>query len=205
MPKSLRKERVFRQREQEILDAAAGLFDQMDWRTVTADRIAEDAGIGKGTLYLHFRNKDEIVARLILRHLKRVLGALAAFRPERSLGRWAHLVAVARRHAEERPQEARHMPLLFDTGFPAALSTAVLDELAAARSALLSAIASQAEGHSRSAQDLTPEREAQALFAWGAISAALYGAPPRGSLDPEAAERLRQLLPGFLISGWPPE
>jgi AcrR family transcriptional regulator len=201
MVKSQRKERVFRQREQEILDAAAELFDQMDWRTVTADRIAEHAGIGKGTIYLHFRNKDELVARLILRHVKRMLGLLAAPPSTASAsGRWTLLVEVARRLAGERPEEARHMPLLFDAAFPQALSASLLDELAAARSALLAAIATRAEGGAAPRPESSAAEEARALFAWGAISACLYGVPLQFSAAPNDPSQMPRLLAEFLVS-----
>lgn len=59
-----RKEREFRRREREILDAALALFGTEDWQAVTVEQIAERAEIGKGTVYKHFASKDEIYARL---------------------------------------------------------------------------------------------------------------------------------------------
>lgn len=35
----------------------------MDWQTVTIEQIAERAEIGKGTIYKHFKTKDEILYR----------------------------------------------------------------------------------------------------------------------------------------------
>jgi AcrR family transcriptional regulator len=204
MVKSQRKERVFRQREQEILDSAAALFEQMDWRTVTAERIAEHAGIGKGTIYLHFRNKDELVARLILRHVKRLLGQIAAARPETpAAGRWLHAVTATQQLAEEHPEEARHMPLLFDAAFPQALSAALLDEFTAGRSALLAAIAARAEGGAPLNHGPAADQEARARFAWGAISAALYGVAPSTTGSPDPSGQQPALLAAFLESSWP--
>jgi len=61
-----RKEREFQRREREILDAALALFNRDDWQSVTVERIAQEAEIGKGTVYKHFDSKEEIYARLAL-------------------------------------------------------------------------------------------------------------------------------------------
>ena len=73
-----RKARVLRQREQEILQAAGDLFRRGDWHRTTIDEIAKNAGVGKGTVYLHFKSKEEIVERLALMGCKRLLGCWAA-------------------------------------------------------------------------------------------------------------------------------
>lgn len=96
MATSERKARLFRQREQELLDAAAALIREQDWRAVTVERIAARAGIAKGTVYLHVRTKAEVAAKLALRHLKRVAGAwsrVSAALPARD--RAAALLAAA--------------------------------------------------------------------------------------------------------------
>jgi len=59
-----RKEREFRRREGEILDAAVRLLEREDWQLVTIERIAQEAEIGKGTVYLHFPSKEAIYGRL---------------------------------------------------------------------------------------------------------------------------------------------
>jgi AcrR family transcriptional regulator len=59
-----RKERDFKRREEEILAAALRLFDRDNWQDVTIEQIAQEAEIGKGTVYLHFPGKEEIYARL---------------------------------------------------------------------------------------------------------------------------------------------
>ncbi|MFC3150939.1 TetR/AcrR family transcriptional regulator [Litoribrevibacter euphylliae] len=61
-----RKEREFQRREQEILTAATSLFKKDTWEDVTVSQIAEQAEIGKGTVYKHFSCKEDIYARLAL-------------------------------------------------------------------------------------------------------------------------------------------
>ena len=71
-----RKEREFKRREGEILDAAARLFERDDWQLVTIERIAQEVEIGKGTIYLHFPSKEAIYGRLALEFAGGVLDEL---------------------------------------------------------------------------------------------------------------------------------
>ena len=66
MQKESRKVREFRRREQEILDTALQLFLSEGEDSVTVEMIAEAVGIGKGTIYKHFKSKAEIYLRLML-------------------------------------------------------------------------------------------------------------------------------------------
>lgn len=66
MQKESRKVREFRRREQEILDTSLQLFLQHGEDTVTVEMIADTVGIGKGTIYKHFKSKTEIFLRLML-------------------------------------------------------------------------------------------------------------------------------------------
>lgn len=61
-----RKEREFRRREEEILSTAYRLLAEMEPSQMTMEQIAEQAEIGRGTIYKHFKSKDEIYAKLIL-------------------------------------------------------------------------------------------------------------------------------------------
>lgn len=51
-------------REQALLSAALNCFATERCEDVTVARIAKLAGVAKGTVYLHFKSKDEICARL---------------------------------------------------------------------------------------------------------------------------------------------
>ncbi len=66
MQKESRKVREFRRREQEILDTSLKLFLEHGEDSVTVEMIADAVGIGKGTIYKHFKSKAEIYLRLML-------------------------------------------------------------------------------------------------------------------------------------------
>ncbi len=67
MARTDRKQREFERREEEILDAALGLFSRPNWESVTMDQIARVSDVGKGTLYNHFSSKDALLFRLMMR------------------------------------------------------------------------------------------------------------------------------------------
>ncbi|WP_220040289.1 TetR/AcrR family transcriptional regulator [Nonomuraea aridisoli] len=55
------------ERADRILDAAEELILRHGYRKVTVEDIAARAGVGKGTIYLHWRTKDEVFEALLLR------------------------------------------------------------------------------------------------------------------------------------------
>jgi AcrR family transcriptional regulator len=78
-----RKERELRRREQDILQAALRLFDREGWQSVTIDRIAQEAEIGKGTIYLHFSSKEDLCGRLAADFAEALLARLRGIDPLR--------------------------------------------------------------------------------------------------------------------------
>ncbi len=48
-------------RKRQILDAARGLLSQKGYQDIKMDDVAKKASLAKGTLYLHFKDKSEIV------------------------------------------------------------------------------------------------------------------------------------------------
>ena len=54
-------------RAQRILDAASTLILRYGCHKTTIDDIAREAGVGKGTLYLHWKTREALFAALILR------------------------------------------------------------------------------------------------------------------------------------------
>lgn len=54
-------------RADRILDAAGDLLVRYGYRKVTIEDIARQAGIGKGTVYLHWRTRDQLFEAMLLR------------------------------------------------------------------------------------------------------------------------------------------
>ncbi|HEU0145241.1 MAG TPA: TetR/AcrR family transcriptional regulator [Nitrososphaera sp.] len=52
-----------------ILDAADRFLNQFGYKKMTMDNLAREVGIAKGTLYLHFPSKEE----LVLAHIDRIV------------------------------------------------------------------------------------------------------------------------------------
>jgi TetR/AcrR family fatty acid metabolism transcriptional regulator len=49
-----------RSKQQSILDAASRVFSGREYHLVLTEEIAEEAGIGKGTIYRYFANKEDL-------------------------------------------------------------------------------------------------------------------------------------------------
>jgi AcrR family transcriptional regulator len=59
-----------------ILDATDRLLARYGYRKMTMDDLAQEVGIGKGTIYLHFQSKHELVLSHIDRVIDRVIDGL---------------------------------------------------------------------------------------------------------------------------------
>ena len=74
-----RKEREREHRKQEILASAKKLFLAHGLEHTSMERIAADAELSKGTLYLYYKNRDELMLSLIseeLDHLNQVMSKI---------------------------------------------------------------------------------------------------------------------------------
>jgi AcrR family transcriptional regulator len=56
-----------RLREEHILDTTAALLVRFGYRKTTVDDVAREAGVGKGTIYLHWKDKNALVRAAIWR------------------------------------------------------------------------------------------------------------------------------------------
>ena len=54
-------------REERILDAATTLLVRWGYRKTTIDDVAREAGVGKGTIYLHWKDKNDLFRAAISR------------------------------------------------------------------------------------------------------------------------------------------
>ena len=62
-----RKEREKEQRRKDIVDAAERVFFKKGHENATMDDVAEEAELSKGTLYLYFKNKEDLYLAIHLR------------------------------------------------------------------------------------------------------------------------------------------
>jgi AcrR family transcriptional regulator len=64
-------------RRDQILDAGERVLVRQGLRDATVALVAEEAGVAKGTMYLYFESKDELLAGLRARYLTRLAEATA--------------------------------------------------------------------------------------------------------------------------------
>jgi AcrR family transcriptional regulator len=65
-------------RPQELLDAALSLFVEKGFASTRAEEVALRAGVSKGTLYLYYPSKEELLKAVIREHLSSRIAAGAA-------------------------------------------------------------------------------------------------------------------------------
>lgn len=70
-PRQRRKEA----RPQELLDAALELFVEKGFAATRAEEVAVRAGVSKGTLYLYYPSKEELLKAVIRQHLSAEIAA----------------------------------------------------------------------------------------------------------------------------------
>jgi AcrR family transcriptional regulator len=58
-------------REERLLDAATTLLVRWGYRKTTIDDVAREAGVGKGTIYLHWKDKNDLFRAAIWRERQR--------------------------------------------------------------------------------------------------------------------------------------
>jgi AcrR family transcriptional regulator len=66
------------ERAERILDTAAELLGQHGYKRVTVDDVAGHAGVGKGTIYLHWKTREALFWAVLQRAAMRMLEQLAA-------------------------------------------------------------------------------------------------------------------------------
>lgn len=73
------------ERKNEILDAAETLFGQKGFDGTSTNDILEKVGIARGTLYHHFKSKEDIMDALIDRYTVRLLDRAQAIALDKSI------------------------------------------------------------------------------------------------------------------------
>ena len=71
---SLSRKEATAQRRDAILEAARAVFARQGYASTVVEDIAEQAGIGKGTLYLYFPSKEQIYLAALVEDARRLEG-----------------------------------------------------------------------------------------------------------------------------------
>jgi AcrR family transcriptional regulator len=85
------RRRLKEARPQQLLDAALTLFVEKGFTATRAEEVAQRAGVSKGTLYLYYPSKEELLKAVIREHLSSRIAAGAA-EAERHRGSAAELL-----------------------------------------------------------------------------------------------------------------
>jgi AcrR family transcriptional regulator len=106
-----------RRNRQKLLEVATAAFAAADGQPVSLESIARDAGVGIGTLYRHFSNREALVEAVYRTGLAEVAetaaNLLTRHRPKTALRRWMDHYAgfVATKHGM-----AESLHAMFDSG-----------------------------------------------------------------------------------------
>lgn len=138
--------------KESILDATDRLLARFGYRKMTVEDIAAEAGIGKGTIYLHFSSKEEVV----LSHVDRIVDRL----------KQQHLAVIARsKHtALERIRQMLLARVLFRFDSIQHYTQSLNDLLAALRPGLLARRARYFEEEAQIFADVLAEGRASGEF-----------------------------------------
>ena len=99
------------QRRALILDAAQKVFDEHGLAAATMEQVAAAAELSKGSLYLHFRSKDELFMGLaadVLAEVRAVLAPIAADEALDGLTMFGNMATAYSEIAMSRPNTVRN-------------------------------------------------------------------------------------------------
>jgi AcrR family transcriptional regulator len=127
-----RRARERAQRRQEILDAARRVFFDRGFHDPTMDDVAANAEVSKGTIYLYFASKEELLALLLLEGLDLLLDemetahAVAGLTPEEAIC----ALAQAYLHFSQANPSYFRLIMAFDRGrFEGAISRKLYEQV----------------------------------------------------------------------------
>jgi AcrR family transcriptional regulator len=75
-PRRPKDANLYRQRQDEILDAAAPLFARHGYRQTDVQELADTIGVAKGTVYNYFPSKEALFLATVDRVMRRLQGAV---------------------------------------------------------------------------------------------------------------------------------
>ncbi|XXJ20554.1 TetR/AcrR family transcriptional regulator [Desulfovibrio caledoniensis] len=99
-------------KEQRILDTAAELFSRQPFHKVLLSDVARAAAVGKGTLYLYFKSKDDLYFAVLFREFSTLIDSMRRFLDENALGPDEQLAGVVHILADHFHTTSFNMELL---------------------------------------------------------------------------------------------
>ena len=155
-----------------ILESAAQVFSRNNFHAVKVQEIAEEAGVGKGTIYEYFSSKEELFIEMV-REGFRVYRDRVFMNPEDDRELWVKLEAFIRKNAEfiwENQQIACFL-IRSNHPFQDKLAGLMLDLRATLLENLVTTFRVAVERGE--VKGITPEIAARML--WGAVSEVIAG------------------------------
>lgn len=179
-------------RTDQILDAATTVFGKLGYANASIERIAEEAGVARSTVYVYFPNKDLLLNQCLARH-RVALNARVREAVASEGGLEARLAAFFTAVLVYVGQVSEFFRALmgvrgFDPFFGAGSSEVATPELEALREEV-QAVVDRLFSDAIAAGELAPESEA---LAREALQLVLYGALMRRAVAPSAADPARE-------------
>lgn len=114
MNRPSRKQREIQEREERILEVASRMLGEAGYLGVTMERIAEAIEYSKGTVYQHFRNKEELLIALMMRRKDKLVSLFrrAAALDGNSRARMTAIGEAYTVFTRLYPVEFQHLPTL---------------------------------------------------------------------------------------------
>lgn len=82
------------ERQNEILDVADKLFGQKGFDGTSTNDILEKVGIARGTLYYHFKSKEDIMDALIERYTVQILESAKKIAADKNISVYERIIGV---------------------------------------------------------------------------------------------------------------
>lgn len=179
-------------RTDQILDAATVVFGKLGYANASIERIAEEAGVARSTVYVYFPNKDLLLNQCLARH-RVALSARVREAVESVGGFEARLAAFFTAVLVYVGQVSDFFRALmgvrgFDPFFGAGSSEVATPELETLR-AEVQGVVDRLFSDALAAGELAPEAEP---LARESLQLVLYGALMRRAIAPSAADPARE-------------
>lgn len=126
-----RKEREIREREQLILDTARTLLASHGYQMFSMERIASEIEYSKGTIYNHFKSKEDVLSTLCCQSLASLteLFERALSYPGSSREKISALILAYALHAQMRPVDVQNMQSIKTQVMREKVSAELLDQM----------------------------------------------------------------------------